>query len=262
MKFKTIFFLFNGIILFSFLFIALMPLFVLGGDYTRIFWEENWFLALIFILFISVLDGYFLMNWRMFSLLEREDWPGLTAYLEKEIYEKKKITSRNIRMMVNTSLTISNLDKIKRLENEVSDKKPLILAKHGILLGIPYLLEQNLEEGKLFFTNCINGASDKDKPWLQWCYAFLLLSGRENDEAVPYLADLSKTGKDPVLKLLSIYLLSTSSQDTDELKKEFLEEYPDRDKLEKIITRSKGNNIVVLLLSSILDDSRNWLYTN
>ena len=266
MKFKTIFFLFNAIILFSFLFIALMPLFVLGGEYTRIFWKENWFLALIFLLFISVLDGYFLMNWKMFTLLEKEDWPGLIAYLERQIYEKKKITSRNIRMMVNTSLTVSNLDKISRLEKEVSDKKPEILAKHGILLGIPYLLEQNLEEGKAFFTGCINNASEKDKPWLQWCYAFLLLSGREKDEAAPYLSDLGRSGKDQVLKLLSIYLLSTIASPGDgepeALKKSFLDENPSREKLEKIITRTKGDNVVVLLLSSILDDARNWLYTN
>ena len=103
MKFKTIFFLFNGIILFSFLFIALMPLFVLGGEYTRIFWGENWFLALLFLIFISVLDAYFMMNWKMFSYLKKEDWPGLTAYLEKEIYEKQRLSARNIKMMINTS---------------------------------------------------------------------------------------------------------------------------------------------------------------
>lgn len=264
MKFKTIFFLFNGIILFSFLFIALMPLFVLGGEYTRIFWEENWFLALIFIVFISVLDGYFIINWRMFSLLEREDWPGLTAYLEDEVYEKNKINSRNIKMMVNTSLTISNLDKISRLEKEVCEKKPALLSQHGILLGIPYLLNQNRDEGKVFYQRCINEGSKKDLPWLHWCFAFLLLSGQELDEARPYLTDLSVSAGEPILKLLSIYLLSTVTPEGDEVLKSsrssFLETYPDRKSLEKHVARSKANNVVVLLLSSILDDSQKWLY--
>jgi hypothetical protein len=263
MKFKTIFFLFNGIILFSFLFIALMPLFVLGGEYTRIFWEENWFLALIFIIFISVLDGYFIINWKMFSLLEREDWPGLTAFLEDEIYEKNKISSRNIKMMVNTSLTISNLDKISRLEKEVSEKKPALLPQHGILLGIPYLLNQNREEGKAFYQLCINGAK-KDLPWLRWCYSFLLISGQELDESRPFLSELSISAKDPVLKLLSMYLLSTVTPEEDEVLKTsrelFLEDYPNKKNLEKYVSRSKANNIVVLLLSSILDDSQKWIY--
>ncbi|MDC7231736.1 MAG: hypothetical protein PQJ58_00770 [Spirochaetales bacterium] len=264
MKFKTIFFLFNGIILFSFLFIALMPLFVLGGDYTRIFWEENWFLALIFLVFISVLDAYFIINWKMFSLLEKEDWPGLTAWLENEVYEKGRITSRNIKMMVNTSLTVSNLDKISRLEKEVSEKKPALLGSNGLQLGIPYLLNQKKEEGREFYQRCINTASKKNLPWLRWCHSFLLLSAQDMDEAVPHLKDLSRTTGDPVLRLLSLYLLSSAVKEGDdeleEVKSAFLGNYPDRKSLEKYIARSKSDNVVVLLLSSILDDSQNWIY--
>lgn len=265
MKFKTIFFLFNGIILFSFLFIALMPLFVLGGEYTRIFWGENWFLALIFLVFISVLDAYFMINWKMFSLLEKEDWPGLTAYLENEVYEKNRLNSRNIRMMINTSLTISNLDKIIRLEKEIREKKPNLLGRYGAMLGIPYLLNQNKEEGKVFFRECINRGTPKDLPWLQWCYSFLLLSGKELEEANPYLSDLSSQNKDSILRLLSLYLLSTISENStnevlEQNKAAFLIKFPDRISLQKEVRKSKNNNIVVLLLSSILDDSQSWLY--
>ncbi|QEN07159.1 hypothetical protein EXM22_03835 [Oceanispirochaeta crateris] len=265
MKFKTIFFLFNGIILFSFLFIALMPLFVLGAEYTRIFWGENWFLALLFLIFISVLDAYFMINWKMFSLLEKEDWPGLTSYLETEIYEKKRLSSRNIRMMVNTSLTISNLDKIIRLEKEVSEKKPSLLSRYGAMLGIPYLLNQNKEEGKIYFKDCIAQSSAKDLPWLEWCYSFLLLADQKLDEAKTYLSSLSAQTKDSILRLLSLYLLSTiSGKAQDEAlvqnKRSFIEQYPDRQSLEKDVLKSKNKNIVVLLLSSVLDDSQNWLY--
>ncbi len=265
MKFKTIFFLFNGIILFSFLFIALMPFFILGGEYTRIFWEENWILALIFFLFISVLDGYFIINWKMFSLLEREDWSGLTAYLEREIYEKKRINNRNIRMMVNASLTISNLEKITRLEKEVRERKPSLLGRFGTMLGLPYLLQREKESGGEFFRECINRGSKNDLPWLQWCYSFLLMSDGDFDEAVSYLRDLSSQTKDTVLQLLSLYLLSTISREEDEQqdewKKSFLEKYPRRDNLAKIINKSKGSNVVVLLLSSILEDGQNWMYS-
>ena len=265
MKFKTIFFLFNGIILFSFLFIALMPFFILGGEYTRIFWEENWILALIFFLFISVLDGYFIINWKMFSLLEKEDWSGLTAYLEREIYEKKRITNRNIRMMVNASLTISNLDKITRLEKEVRERKPALLGSFGTMLGLPYLLQRDKEKGGEFFRECINRASKSDLPWLQWCYSFLLMSDGEFDESASYLKDLASGAKDTVLQLLSLYLLSTitsgSSDQQEEWRKSFLEKYPRRESLTKIINKSKGNNVVVLLLSSILEDGQNWMYS-
>ena len=266
MKFKTIFFLFNGIILFSFLFIALMPLFILGGEYTIIFWGENWFLAVVFLLFISVLDAYFIINWKMFSLLEKEDWPGLTAYLENQIFEKNRITHRNVRMMVNTSLTISNLDKISRLEKEIREKKNGWLSRYGTSLGIPYLLNQNLEEGKVFFQECMNAPKGAADPWLRWCYAFLLLSGQELDEAAPYLKELAGQDKDPVLQLLSLYLFDSAFQNTDskdelsESKDEFLKKFPLRTSLEKILNKTRNNNITVMLLATILDDSLNWMF--
>ncbi|OQY32642.1 MAG: hypothetical protein B6241_10435 [Spirochaetaceae bacterium 4572_59] len=266
MKFKTIFFLFNGIILFSFLFIALMPLFVLGGEYTMIFWEENWFLAVIFLLFISVLDSYFIINWKMFSLLESEDWPGLTAYLEQQIYEKNRITHKNVRMMVNTSLTISNLDKISRLEKEIREKKPEWMSRYGTMLGIPYLLNQNHEEGKAFFKDCLNKAKVAESFWLQWCYSFILLSGKEVDEAESYLKDLGKQEKDPVLQMLSLYLYKSTTGDPvklDEmkpLKEAFLTKFPTRKSLDRVLNKTRSNNVTVLLLSSILDDSLNWMF--
>ncbi len=266
MKFKTIFFLFNGIILFSFLFIALMPLFVLGSEYTMIFWGENWFLAIIFLLFISVLDGYFIINWKLFSLLEKEDWPGLTAYLEEEIYEKGRMTHRNVKMMINTALTVSNLDKIIRLEKEVRDKKQALLGVYGVNLGIPYLLNQNLVEGKAFFQECLNLPSGKKDPWLRWCYAFLLLSGQELAEAESYLRDLSRQEKDPVLQLLSLYLYNTAVQslsegeDLSSDREGFVRRFPTRESLSRVLNKTKSSNVTVMLLSSILDDSLNWMY--
>ena len=49
MKFKAIFVIFNLIILVSFLFIFLIPFFMLGWDYTQVFWTENWSVALVFV---------------------------------------------------------------------------------------------------------------------------------------------------------------------------------------------------------------------
>ena len=48
MKFKTIFILFNIVIIASFAIIFFMPLMMLGWDYTAIFWKNNWFLPIVF----------------------------------------------------------------------------------------------------------------------------------------------------------------------------------------------------------------------
>ncbi len=69
MKFKTIFILFNAVIIFSFLIIYFMPLMMLGWEYATVFWSKNWFLPLLFAGVLALLNTYFISNWKLFSLL-------------------------------------------------------------------------------------------------------------------------------------------------------------------------------------------------
>jgi hypothetical protein len=60
MKFKTIYILFNAVILLSFGFIFLMPLFLLGTDYFALFLSKNWIAGVLFLLTLIIINGYFL----------------------------------------------------------------------------------------------------------------------------------------------------------------------------------------------------------
>ena len=82
MKFKTIFIIFNVVIVFSFLFIFFMPLFLLGGDYFVDFFFNNWFIGILFVITLFIFNFYFLQNWQLFRLLENEDWNKLIEFLE------------------------------------------------------------------------------------------------------------------------------------------------------------------------------------
>ena len=77
MKFKTIFLLFNIIIVISFVFIFFMPVFMLGADYGITFWQKNWPLAIFFVLILAAFNGFFLSNWQVFSLIEAERWDSI-----------------------------------------------------------------------------------------------------------------------------------------------------------------------------------------
>ena len=88
MKFKTIYILFNAVILLSFGFIFLMPLLLLGSDYFSLFVSKNWIAGALFLLTLIIINGYFLWNWKLFHLLETEDWRGLINLLENRVYEK------------------------------------------------------------------------------------------------------------------------------------------------------------------------------
>ena len=73
MKFRLIFIVFNVVLVISFLVIYVTPLLILGWSYTRIFWANNWYLPVIFVGIIGVLNAYFASNRKLFRLLENED---------------------------------------------------------------------------------------------------------------------------------------------------------------------------------------------
>jgi len=75
MKFKTIYILFNAVILISFAFIFFMPLLLLGSDYFSLFVAKNWIAGVLFVITLIIINGYFLANWKLFRLLEsRGTW--------------------------------------------------------------------------------------------------------------------------------------------------------------------------------------------
>ena len=53
MKFRLLFIIFNFVILASFLLIFLMPAFVLGWEYTSVFWSTNWPVGLVFLVVLG-----------------------------------------------------------------------------------------------------------------------------------------------------------------------------------------------------------------
>ncbi|MDC7221841.1 MAG: hypothetical protein PQJ59_18055 [Spirochaetales bacterium] len=268
MKFKTIFILFNIIVLFAFLFITLIPLVMLGNEYSSLFWSQNWILVALFVLFISLLDGYFVINWKLFHYLEEEDWPGLLYYLEEKIFDQKKLKKRYVSLYINGALSVSNLDKIDRLEAEVRDKKPDLFRITGLQFGVNRLLKKDAAGAELFFHEILAMDKVHDREWILWCLAFSCYSGKRVDEAMePLMEILESKTKDKVLRLLDCYLLDTLrdkipmekqtllSEKTLELKKETISLSAWNRALEK----SRESNILSVFMSSLIEDARKWI---
>jgi hypothetical protein len=264
MKFKVIFILFNIVIVVSFLVIYFMPLILLGSDYTAVFWSKNWGLPLLFIGIIGLLNGYFIYNWKLFTMLEREDWPGLITYLERKVYEKKMIVAQQVRILINAYLVSSNLEAINKLEGFLQDEKPAVLPRFALSFGIPYLLRNNSEEMESYFLRFIDDRG-KDGEWIRWNYAFALILQGKKPEAEKALIKIPGKKIEPVLLLLAIYLLNSinpenkgASEIIDDnkarLKKRFTPVLWARE-----IERSR-NNVQVVILSKLVEEATDWLY--
>ncbi len=265
MKFKLIFIIFNIAILISFGLIFFMPLMFLGWEYTKDFWSSNWYLPLLFIAIIGVLNSYFIANWKLFDLLEREDWNGLVTFLEKRVLEKNRLTQQNIRLLVHGYVVRSDMNAVKALGERIREKSPAMFNRNALLFGIPHLLSNHPAQMEEYFRTAIEGGAS-DINWLQWNRAFsLMMLDRKNEAKEILLSVVRSRERDTILLLLNAYLMdSFSRQDTavaEEIQKirTVLTKRFTRSAWEKEIERAKGNLQVVILIR-LVQEATDWLY--
>ncbi len=267
MKFKTIFILFNAVIILSFLIIYCMPLLILGWEYTRFFWSKNWFLPLIFVAVIAGLNTYFIINWKLFRYLETENWDNLRNYLEKQIYQKNRVKPQYIRVLVNAYLVSSEVDKITELEQYLKKDHQDYRTKFALILGIPKILSNDREEMKSYYREFLPITSGRDGAWIKWCFAFAGMYGDEKENAKYTLLEISSQKKDPVLRLLTMYLLDGFRKEDPSVEttvRNFLEETTEEHTpatWEKLMEKHK-RDIFVVILSKLIEDAAAWLFSH
>lgn len=264
MKFKLIFFLFNTIILLSFIIVLLMPFFLLGPEYTRTFWSSSWYLPVVFFVVIALIDGYFIAHWRLLSLLEEENWTGLVEYLEEQCIQRGRLGTQFVRTLINAYFITGAVSRIEELEKVVREKRPKLLHKFALQFGVPRMLHNNPDDMVSFFGEYKNRRHPK-RLWIRFLYAFGLLMKRENIDGREELLEVAKEVKSPILSLVSIYTLEPFRTIDDEVltlvdrKKSELSSRFSRDALEKEMSKER-ENVVVVILGKLIGDALDWLY--
>jgi hypothetical protein len=271
MKFRTIYILFNVVVVISFLFVFFMPFFLLGPEYSLSFWQSNWYLALVFLVVIAALNSFFIANWKIFTLVEKEDWNSLSVYLVDRIFNKKRYGGRHVSLLVNAYLLESDVEGIARLEAELAKSRPELLRKNAVLFGVTRLLRNKPDEAEAFLKPYIEDRKVESRDWLRFDYGFSLVLQRRIVEATPFLVE-GASSRDAVLCLLSSYLLgslaaaaapneeeadrlrSTAESSRASLRKRFSLQRWNRE-----VERAKGE-IHIVVLSKLIDDAGAWLF--
>lgn len=274
MKFKSIFILFNIILVFAFAFIFFMPFAFLGGAYSMTFWSKNWPLFLFFIAVLAGFNAFFISNWKMFRLLESEDWTALASLLEDRVFKKKRYDRRTIRLLVNTCLLKGDMAAIERAEAILRQHKPSALRRDAVLFGAARLLKNDAEASVAFLSEFSDGKGVENQAWIVFYYGFSLVLSKRAADASPRL-ESSLSAKDPVLALLSAYVLGTLCASASKpAEKKRLIELAERTRAD-IADRYKGasqgrsrwsremerakSEIHIVILSKILDEASDWL---
>jgi hypothetical protein len=270
MKFRTIFILFNVVIIVSFAFVFFLPFFLLGSSYSIAFWSDNWILALFFLVLVCALNIFFLANRKVFVLVEREDWGGLSAYLVDKIFAKGRYRPSHVRLLVNAYLLQSDVGGIERLEAELAAKKPAVLRNNAVLFGVARLLRNRPAEAENFLAHYLDAKDVEDREWLRFDYAFSLVLQRRVADALPILRE-GCSSHDAVLALLSAYLIGSLGEPTSiESEREELRRLAE-DTRERLSGRFAGprwakevekakNEVHIVILSKLIDDASRWLF--
>lgn len=270
MKFKAIFFLFNITLIFSFSFIFLMPLFLLDGEYLGAVWAQNWPLGAFFLVVLAAFNAFFLSNWKLFALVESEDWAALAAWLDDRIFKKGRYNRRYVRLFINASLLRSDLAAVRRLEDELSANKPAAVRRDAVAFAAARLLGQDHEGAERFIASLEGHAGGDNASWLSFYHAFSLVLLKRTQDAAPALETLLGA-KDRVLSLLSAYLLGSlcaagaSGSERERLsglaqaRKAALAARYTPAAWARETERAKGE-VHIVLLSRLIDDAGTWLF--
>lgn len=262
MKFRILFVLFNAVVLVAFAIIVIMPLVVLGTDYSRAFWQGNWPVAIIFVLVLGGLNSYFGVNWRMFELLEREDWQGLIIHLEKRILGSRRITRQGVRILVNAYVVTGESVKINELENFFRSNAPTMLPRFAPELSVGYLLMNDAEGLERFSAEMEEEPKCTEPVWIRWNHAFALLLQKKVDESTESLQAIAGESMTATQTLLTAYLLDSIAgesgrQDARKIAESFRSRYS-KERFQK--ERQREGGLQVLVLSELINNAVSWAF--
>ena len=210
MKFKYLMIVFIIIIIFIILITALLPLLLAGPEFAASIRYVTLPLTIFTVFLLIVMIVVFLLNYRLLSLLEREDWPALAYYLEHKIYTKGRYSARKVRLLAGSYMVISDYPSVLKLENKAAHAKPSVIEKSILLFGAARVLSGNQKEAAAFFGSYLNKGRVKERQWVRWYYGFSQLLGGVFSMAEVEFESLAASSDDALVTGLSAYFLATS----------------------------------------------------
>lgn len=203
-KIRSVFILFNGVVVFLLL--------VIGSALLMMKSDLSILLPGIVVpgIVLLVLDGYYALNHRLLFLLEKDDWPALVQYLETKMFRDGRYTAQSVRLLAQAYLLLSDAPAVVALENKTGIAKPALVEKHALLFGVARVLEKDQSGAVNFFYARLHTAKPNkaDLLWVRFYYGFALLLSWRYVEAADEFIIVTKIADDAVLTGLSAWFLA------------------------------------------------------
>jgi len=202
-------------------------------------------LLIFMALLLAGMGLFFIVNYRLFSLLEREDWPALSYYLEQKIYVNGRYSVQKVRLLASSYLVISDFPSVLKLEGKTMLAKPSVVEKNVLVFGAARILSGNQKEAAKFFKKYMDkGNSNKrNKQWIHWFFGFSHLLDGVYSVAEQEFSPLAASGDNVLITGLSAYFLGNS----------VLKHSPNPEECRSIVENSRSR------LVKTLKNVNNWI---
>ena len=249
MKLKVLIIVFNIVLLTVFFTMLSFSFFTVGTEFIGSFFKNYWIFILFFLFFLIGINIFFIKNWKLITVLEAEDWPALSLYLETEIFKKRRFTSKKIRLLCEISILLGDFETLNRLERMLEEYKPKYIHIFATRFAAAKVLLNDYDELAEFSTHLIA----QRRPLSPWIYFYEAFSAQ----------------KEPLIRLLGIYFIDCGLRayldiDKDEVKKQIDTE---KDSLRKHplpywekYAQKEKQEIHILVLTKAIDEALIWLF--
>jgi len=146
LKFKYLIAIFSIIIIIAVFISVFLPRLLVWPQNAMDFRYLTLPLLVLMVLLLGGLGIFFLSNYRLLNLLEREDWPALSHYLEQKTIIKGRYNNRRVKLLASTYLVMSDFLSVLKLENKIMLAKPSIVEKNVLVFGAARVLSGNHKE--------------------------------------------------------------------------------------------------------------------
>jgi hypothetical protein len=273
LKFGTVIIVSNAILLVFILLVLFFPIILLGSGTSAAFWRSAWPAGVFFLLILLAMNLFYALNFRLYYLLEWEDWPALARYLEKRTIEKGRYHSFGVRLLANAYLILADNEALADLENRVASVKPVLLEKLALIFGTGRIVRKDYSGAARFFADRFRlaGPASPESLWLSWYSGFALLLDTRYTAAAGCFSYLAQTAKNPVVTALAAWFLGQvlpaalpeESGDfavvAEQGRKRAKDMLPRRPAWDKKTGAIRGE-IYAVLISRYLQDTADWLY--
>jgi hypothetical protein len=228
-------------------------------------------LLIFMVLLLAAVCVFFFSNYRLLSLLEREDWPALAYYLEQQIYGKLKYSTRKVKLLASSYIVMSDFNSVLTLETKTLNAKPIVVEKNILIFGAARVLSGGYREAAEFFKTYFEKGKGEENQWIRWYYGFSKLLGSDFNAAEPEFLSLAVFSNNALISALSAYFLDSSLANHSENpekcrsvaengKKRVVKSIKNAS-LWKRETDKTGTDIHVAIVRKYIDETGNWLFS-